>query len=292
MTLAIATAAACYLLLSVCLWRWQARLIFYPTRRIHRAPADLGVPCLQVRIPVAGRDDRVECLEGWWLPAEQPGASAILYLHGNGDNISVATYAEQALRLRNLGLSVLLFDYRGFGQSDGVFPSEASVYQDAECAWKYLIEHLKQSAARTHIYGHSLGGAVAIELATHHPEAAGLIVESSLTSIGDMGRHSGVFRIFPLKHLIHQRFDSISKLAALKMPVLFVHGTSDWTVPCRMSRLLFAAAPEPKQLLIIPGGHHLDCALVGGRVYLDTLLNFIDSCHRLMAGANVRIGDQ
>jgi uncharacterized protein len=271
--LAIATVAVSYLLLCFGLWRWQRRFIFYPTRSVHRYPTDLGVPCHSLRIPVAGV---AEFLDAWWLPAEQPNARSLLYFHGNGDNISIGHYADRAVLLRNLRLSVLLIDYRGYGQSDGLFPTEATVYHDAECAWRYLTEQLKATARQTYIYGHSLGGAIAIELATHHPEAAGLIVEGSFTSIRDMARYGGIFRIFPLRRLIHQRFDSISKLPLLKMPLLFVHGTRDWTVPCRMSRELFAAAPEPKQLLIVPGGHHLDNATVGGQAYLDTLRNFVN----------------
>jgi pimeloyl-ACP methyl ester carboxylesterase len=177
--------------------------------------------------------------------------------------------------MRNLGFSVLLFDYRGFGRSDGAFPSEASVYQDAECAWRHVVCRVGGKAQNAFIYGHSLGGAVAIELALHHPDAAGLIVESSFTSMRDMGTYLAIFRIFPLLRFVRHHFESIAKVSSLKMPVLFIHGTKDLTVPCRMSRELFAAAVEPKRLVIIPGGHHLDNATVGGRIYLDALGEFL-----------------
>ena len=271
-----AAAVAAYLLLYVCLWRFQARCIFFPTNTIERSPADLGVRCQQLRIPLNESDGRPQTLDAWWLPAHRENAPAVLYLHGNGDNISISTYADQAVRLRNLGLSVLLFDYRGFGRSDGAFPSEESVYQDAESAWRYLVEQLRMNSEPAFIYGHSLGGAIAIELAQRHPEAAGLIVESSFTSIREMARYFTIFRIFPLRHRLRHHFDSISKVPTLKVPVLFLHGTRDLTVPCRMSHELHAAAPEPKQLLIIRGGHHLDNAVIGGAVYLDTLRGFID----------------
>ena len=263
-----------YGLLSFCLWRWQAHLIFYPTQTIGETPADYGVAYEPVSIQLE-HEGGIQNLDGWWLPGTASKSKAILYLHGNGDNITIPTYVAQAVRMRNLGFSVLLFDYRGFGRSNGAFPSEVSVYEDAEYAWRYLLGRIGGTAKNAFIYGHSLGGAIAIEIAVRHPDAAGLVVESSFTSMRQMGRHFAVFGLFPVSSFLCHHFESIDKVSALKMPVLFIHGTKDLTVPCRMSQQLFAAAPEPKQLLIIPGGHHLDNAAVGGGKYLDVLRDFL-----------------
>jgi fermentation-respiration switch protein FrsA (DUF1100 family) len=274
--LAMATTAAFllgYLVAAFCLWKWQARLIFAPRTEIDATPESYGASFEEVWVPIPGSSGEAEKLNGWWMGAAQRNPKALLYLHGNGDNISAN--AAHAVRLHSLGLSVLLFDYRGYGRSGGGFPSEATVYADAETAWQYLVEQRRLSPNHIFIYGHSLGGAVAIELARRHPEAAGLIVESSFTSMADMARRLGVFRIFPLGVLLHQRFENISKVRSLRIPVLFLHGTSDRTVPFQMSQQLFSAAPEPKQLLLIPGGHHADCATVSRILYLTTMQAFV-----------------
>jgi alpha-beta hydrolase superfamily lysophospholipase len=253
-------------------WAWQAHLVFYPRAEVETTPGAFGAKFEEVSIPVITPSGTPESLDGWWIPAE-PDAKALIYLHGNGDNIGAN--AAHAVRLHSLGLAVLIFDYRGYGRSTGGFPSETKVYADAETAWKYLVEKRGFRPEHIFIYGHSLGGAVAIELAMHHPGAAGLIVESSLTSIADMGRRLPMFRWLPVDLLVRERFRSISKVGSLKIPVLFLHGTSDRTVPSQMSQQLYAAAPEPKQLVLVPGGHHADCATVGGSLYMDAVRGFV-----------------
>ncbi len=253
-------------------WAWQAHLVFYPRAEVVSTPEAFGASFEEVSIPVASATGKAATLDGWWIPAER-GTKALLYLHGNGDNIGAN--AEHAVRLHSLGLSALTFDYRGYGRSTGGFPSEAKVYADAETAWKYLVEQRGFRPDHIFVYGHSLGGAVAIELGTHHPDAAGLIVESSLTSVADMGRQLPMFRFLPLGLLVRERFQSISKVGSLKTSVLFLHGTSDQTVPYQMSQQLYAAARQPKQLVLIPGGHHADCAAVGGALYMDAVRGFV-----------------
>ena len=261
-------AIAVYALICVLVWKFQTRLIFMPARKLRCTPASLRVPGEEVTLALEGKD---ETLHGFWLPAE--GSKVVLYLHGNGDNIGVNL--PHAVLLRSLGISVFLFDYRGYGRSTGPFPSEARVYEDAQVAWKYLVSDRRYSPHQIVIYGHSLGGAVAIELASRHPEAAGLIVESSFTSITDMARYTRFFAIFPLGLLLENRFASLSKIGAISMPILLMHGTRDWTVPCHMTRTLFAAASEPKTMLLIEGGSHLDNSTIGGQRYLDAVREFV-----------------
>jgi pimeloyl-ACP methyl ester carboxylesterase len=267
----VALVIATYALISLLVWKFQTRLIFMPTRRIRHTPASLGVPGEEVQIPFQSRDGKQEILHGFWLPADGP--KVILYFHGNGDNIGVNL--PHAVLLRSLGISVLLFDYRGYGRSTGSFPSEARVCEDAEAAWRYLVNERHYSPRQIVIYGHSLGGAIAIEIANRHPEASALIVESSFTSVVDMARHTGIVALFPLRLLLENRFDSIAKISALRMPILLMHGTRDWTVPSRMTHELFAAASEPKTLVIIQGGSHLDNSTIGGQLYLDAVREFI-----------------
>ncbi len=161
------------------------------------------------------------------------------HLHGNGLNIG-ANIAH-ASRFHQLGFSVLLIDYRGYGRSEGAFPNEKKVYQDAATAWNYLVQKLQIPPRHIFIYGHSLGGAIAIDLAVKHPNAAGLIVESSFTSIREVVAYRNLFWMFPVNLILTQRFESIKKLPQLRMPILFIHGTADSTVPFFMSQ--FTALP-------------------------------------------------
>ena len=266
--IAITYFAACALL-----WNRQAHFIFFPSHVIDLTPANFGATLERVAV----RESSGESLRGWWIPAASGSECGIVYLHGNGGNISAN--AAQAVRLAGLGCSVLLLDYRGYGESDGTFPSESSVYADAEAMWNYAGER-GFKPYQTVIYGHSLGGAIAIELARHHPEAKGLIVESSLTSVRDIARQIPAYRAFPIALLATQHFDSIHKIPDVHIPVLFIHGTADRIVPFFMSQHLFAAANEPKRLVLIPGARHEDCAAVGGQRYLSAVSDFLENSAR------------
>jgi pimeloyl-ACP methyl ester carboxylesterase len=206
---------------------------------------------------------------------------ALIYLHGNGG--SIGANAAHACRLSRIGFGVLIFDYRGYGKSEGGPPTETQVYEDAEQAWQYLLRRPtemppgKNVAARTVIYGHSLGGAVAIELAKRHPEAGALIVESTFTSIREMAKQSPMFRYFPTWLILNQHMDSLTKIASVRMPVLLIHGTSDGVVPVAMSEQLYAAAPGRKQILLVPGAGHENCASVAGPKYAQAVAEFMKS---------------
>jgi fermentation-respiration switch protein FrsA (DUF1100 family) len=172
-------------------------------------------------------------------------------------------------QLRRFGFSVFAIDYRGFGKSDGELPSEASVYEDARAGWQWLTAR-EPDASRRYIYGHSLGGAVAIDLAANPPGdgagAKGLIVESSFTSLSELVSAMG-YGWVPARALLTQKFDSIEKIGQIRMPVLIVHGADDRYVPPRLSEALYAAAPSPKKLLLIPNGTHNNSAWTGDSDY-------------------------
>ena len=252
------------------IWDTQRESIFEPAAALQTSPARLGAPFEELRIPSGSGAERGD-LHAWWIPAEQTGAPTVLYLHGNSRNISYNL--ENALRYRALGSNLLLVDYRGYGKSTGGKPSEAKVYEDAEAAWQYLVKQRGVKPQQLFIYGHSLGGAVAIDLALRHPEAAGLITESTFTSMQAMGELK--YDFLPAGLLLNQRFESLQKITQLKVPLLLIHGTWDQKVPVGMAQQLFEAAPQPKTLVMIEGGEHSNNAAVGWVEYRDAVSAFI-----------------
>ena len=181
------------------------------------------------------------------------------------------------------GFNVLVVDYRGFAES---YPdetlSEATVYEDALAALNYLKCDRDFQSNRIFIYGHSLGGAVAIDLATRKEAegTAGLIVESTFTSIIDMSawKYYGLLRLLPVNLLLTERFDSVSKIQLIKCPILFIHGTEDPKVPPEMSRTLSDMAGELATLCLIDGAGHEDCCSIGRNEYREHVNNFVSTC--------------
>ncbi|HLP99153.1 MAG TPA: alpha/beta fold hydrolase [Sideroxyarcus sp.] len=257
--------------LAVCgyFWTIQRDKMYEPSTLIQTTPERLGMKYEQFTIPSGTGAERGE-LAAWWIPAEQSDAPTLLYLHGNKDNIGHRL--EHTQRLHDAGYHLLLVDYRGYGKSSGGGPSEAKMYEDAEAAWNYLLQQRKQEPRRAFIYGHSMGGAVAIELALHHPETAGLIVEASFTSMLDMAEAE--YPWLPVDMLLNQRFDSIHKVSKLKVPVLFIHGTWDARTPYRMSQRLYEQAAQPKTLKLIDGGEHSNSSSIGLLEYRAALNEF------------------
>jgi hypothetical protein len=229
-------------------------------------------------LPVAGAE-AVQHIHAWWWPAAngRADAPAILYLHGARWSLPGQLFRIE--ELRDFGFSVLAIDYRGFGKSDGDIPTEKTVYEDAHVAWNWLATQQTDPRWRF-IYGHSLGGAVAIDLAaslngdgdtpSEPPPAAGLIVESSFTNLEDMAK-SLTYPWLPVGLLLSQKFDSIDKIAKVKLPVLIVHGAADHFVPARFSEALYRAAPGAKKLLLIDGGTHNNSMRTGALQYREAL---------------------
>jgi alpha-beta hydrolase superfamily lysophospholipase len=228
-----------------------------------------GMPegVIEASLPVqAGK--KTQHVNSWWWPADDPKAPAVLYLHGARWNLTGQLFRIQ--QLHDFGFSVFAIDYRGFGKSDGDLPSEETVYEDARVAWQALAQR-QPDPKRRFIYGHSLGGAIAIDLASHldrsgAPQARGLIVESSFTTLADIAR-SFSYPWLPLQLILSQKFDAVDKIAQVGIPVLVVHGTDDRYVPSRFSEQLFEAAPGRKKLLLIEGGTHNNSMRVGESAY-------------------------
>jgi fermentation-respiration switch protein FrsA (DUF1100 family) len=209
----------------------------------------------EVWIPVGAGGER---LHAWWLAA--PGAEqTLLYFHGARVNLSGSVYRLRAFR--NAGFNVLALDYRGFGKSSPALPSEQSVYEDAEAAWRWLETRVPDPRRRI-LYGHSLGGAIAAEVALRGGNAAALVLESSFTSIAELAGPG-----LP----ITQRLDLAGKLGRLELPVLIVHGARDELVPAEMAERLYRAARGPKRLLLVEGAGHRWVAMHAGEALFAAL---------------------
>jgi len=256
------------------LWHAQRELIFFPSRDVHLVPSSQGLPYEEVWIPVGSNPSAR--LNGWWLPAHDATAPTLLYLHGNDFNLS--SNLEHIARFHRMGFAVFAIDYRGYGKSEGAFPSEAQVYDDAEAAWDYLVLQRRIEPRRIFIFGHSLGGAIAIELALRRPDAAGVIAEGTFTSVPELA--SRIYWMFPTGWLVNQHFDSLGRVPKLRVPILFIHGKADTEIPYAMSEALYRASAEPKWLTLVPGGGHEDSARVDGSPFEKAVTEFAATVDR------------
>jgi fermentation-respiration switch protein FrsA (DUF1100 family) len=229
--------------------------------------------------PIAGLDPvRIEIttedsvrLVGWRMG--DPGASAarwLLMFHGNGGDISHGGRQEHYAALRELGLNLLTFDYRGYGESEGE-PSERGVYRDADAAYAYLRDSLGVPADRILIFGHSLGSAVAVDLASRVP-SAGLILEGAFTSVPDVGQRTYFF--VPVRLMARNRFDAAEKIARVSAPKLFLHATADEVIPFDLGERLYELAPGPKHFVRLDGGHN-DAYSADSAAYFGGVAEFL-----------------
>lgn len=243
--------------------RVENSFVFYPASSFELTPSDLGLPYEDIFFTTADG----ERLHGWLfpLPCDSP---IILFCHGNAGNIS---YRLDNIRmLLESGLSVFIFDYRGYGKSTGT-PSERGLYRDGEAAWDYLVQEQQVRPERIVLFGRSLGAAVAVDLALKR-KVRSLIAEGAFTSTREMAK-----TLFPLNLLslfIPAHYNNREKVARLPLPKLIVHGDADEIVPFAMGKKLFAAAMIPKWFYRIPGAGHNDTYLVGGRTYFEALAAF------------------
>lgn len=261
--LAIILVLAAFPALWLLLRKFEQHQMYAPLRELEATPADAGWGYEDVHLTA---DDRIR-IHGWWVPVER-NRGTVLFCHGNAGNISHRL--ESIAVFRRLGMNVLIFDYRGYGLSEGS-PDEEGTYRDAEAAYRYLREERAIPAEEIIIFGRSLGGAVAIELA-RRAQAAGLICEATFTSAVEMGKL--IFPSLPVGLLVRNKYDSISKVGGLELPVLFIHSPEDDLVPYEHGLALFQAAAEPKEFLPIAGGHG-DGFLAAGPAYAAGLDSFL-----------------
>lgn len=200
-------------------------------------------------MPVAGASQQLAL---WWLPHTDPNAPTLLYLHGTFRNLAQNLHKINALR--EAGFAVLAVDYRGWGESTAITPSEQTILQDARITWAELVRRESRPAQRV-IYGHSMGSGVAVDIASKLPSQAdygALILESAFTSFPDVAAQAGWLARL-VSGFSNERFASIDKIAKVQVPLLMIHGTQDSTVPVKLGLQLFEAANAPKQWLAIEG---------------------------------------
>jgi hypothetical protein len=255
-------------------------IIFFVVRRLefmatyHPEPY---VPGPDWAVPANGEEVWVNVvngqrIHGWFLRAtNQPAIATVLHCHGNGGNLSSVAWVAQELAKR--GFDTMIFDYRGYGRSEGRLTDEWGLYADAQAIYEHLVRDRGVNAEKLALYGQSLGTTAAIDLASRLPCGA-LVVESGLSSASDMGRVSFPWLPRQLHFLAKNRFESARKIASVKCPALITHGTSDEVIPVEQGRKLYESARDPKRLVIVEGGDHF---LFGsaGEQFVSGMVDFI-----------------
>jgi len=241
-------AASAYLALMLVIYLLQGRMVFLantPGRALTATPGDIGLGYENVLLTTP--DD--ETLHGWYVPAAH-SAGTVLFFHGNAGNISHRLYSIEIFH--QLGLDVLIADYRGYGESSGS-PGEKGTYTDAQTAWDYLVGERGIPPGKIVVFGRSLGGAVASWLAARTTPGA-VILESCFTSGPDMAAR--LYPFLPARLITRIRYPVKEYVTHISSPLLVVHSRQDEIIPFDMGEAVFAAAPEPREMLIISGDHN------------------------------------
>jgi fermentation-respiration switch protein FrsA (DUF1100 family) len=226
----------------------EKALIFRPDERTV-GPSPNRFALLEKRVTYPSTDDVT--VSAWLVPAAEPSDRWMLICHGNLGSIGYGARPEFYASMRDLGINLLAFDYRGFGESNGT-PDEHGFYDDATASYRYLTDTLGVPPEQIVIFGHSLGSGVAIELASR-VSAAGLIVEGAYTSVVDRGQE--LYPYFPIAYMATQRFPSLDRIGRIAIPTLFLHSPDDRVIPYAHGRRLFDAARSQKRFVDVRGGH-------------------------------------
>lgn len=230
-------------------------------------PASIRAGSEDVWIPIA---EGIR-IHGWWVPGKVPARGTFLFSHGNAGNL---THRDEHLQeLSKHGFNVLIYDYEGYGRSDGA-PNEKTCTRDGIAAFDYLTSVRKIPAREIFIFGESIGGGISVEVALQRPEAAGLILQSAFTSLPEVAQVHYPF--LPARWIARTKFNNFAKIGSVKMPVRIEHGTVDEIVPFSHGERLFAAAPEPKQFVPVEGAGHNDLIWVAGRSHFQGLREWAD----------------
>ena len=258
--------AIAYTALTLVLFLLQSHLVYYPntpSREVTATPDQAGLAYESVNFTT---EDGV-LLDGWFLPTEQP-RGVLLFFHGNAGNIS---HRLESLRIfHDLGLSTFIFDFRGYGRSEGK-ASEQGTYRDAAAAWRYLTVERGIPTQSIVYFGRSLGASIAAHLAMKQAPRA-LILESAFTSVPDVGARAYPF--LPVRWLARFRYDTKEYLKSVSAPILLIHSPHDEIIPFKFGRELFASANEPKRFFEIRGGHN-DGFRVSGKAYVNAIDAFL-----------------
>ncbi|MBF0610732.1 MAG: alpha/beta hydrolase [Magnetococcales bacterium] len=242
---------------------FQESVVFFPRPDRGSSPLEWGIPAREFKVDSGGNS-----LQGWYFPAGE-GAMVVHFSHGNASTIGMLR--DYTLLFHGMGMGVMVYDYRGYGQSQGK-PDEAGVYEDGEATWRYLTTELGVDPRRVIFFGHSLGGGVACYLAEKFPSLA-LVVEGSFTSLPELGQQ--VYPFLP-RWVGRIHFNNRSRLARLQTPVMIIHARGDEVVPLSHGEALFAAARPPKQWLEVEGGHDRGFVQAGTQAH-ETFRQFIQT---------------
>lgn len=254
-----------YLFVSVYLYFSQPGFVYMPSKVVENTPTVIGLKYEEVILTTS---DQV-LISAWFTPSDQ-NKGVVLFCHGNAGNLS---HRIDSIHLfHKLGFSSLVFDYRGYGRSGGS-PSEKGTYLDAECAWKFLLDTKGFSSEEIIVWGRSLGGAVAARLA-YEKKARGLIVESSFTSIPDMGVE--MYPLLPVRLLARFKYSTLEYVKQVNCPILVVHSPQDEMIPFHHGQKIFEAANPPKKFLQITGSHNEGYLLSPN--YLEGIKDFLTLC--------------
>ena len=249
---------------------WQRGLAYAPSREIMATPQLESLAFTDQWVESPATDGvAAGLLHGWWIPHSSSDAPAVLYLQGNSGNISSNRNISVIHGLHRAGFAVLAIDYRGYGRSTMALPNESALYADAQAAWERMLI-LAPHAKKRLIYGHSLGGAVAIDLALTATDLDALVVEGTYTSFAEVVQTTR-YGWLPLSLILTQKYASDEKIKNIRVPKLFIHGSSDEIIPVEMGKRLYAISLEPKSLLIVPDGRHRDTAVKAGGEWIKAM---------------------
>ena len=249
---------------------WQRGLAYAPSREIMATPQLESLVFTDQWVESPATDGvAAGLLHGWWIPHSSSDAPAVLYLHGNSGNISSNRNISVIHSLHRAGFAVLAIDYRGYGRSAMALPNESALYADAQAAWERMLI-LAPHAKKRLIYGHSLGGAVAIDLALTATNLDALVVEGTYTSFAEVVQTTR-YGWLPLSLILTQKYASDEKIKNIRVPKLFIHGSLDEIIPVEMGKRLYAISLEPKSLLIVPDGRHRDTAVKAGGEWIKAM---------------------
>jgi len=261
-------AASIYVLLALVLYLLQGKMVFLsdmPGRALTASPDAIGLEYEDVFLTTSDN----ERLHGWYVPAVN-ARGVVLFFHGNAGNIS---HRLDSIAIFNqLGLSTLIIDYRGYGESSGK-TSEQGTYLDAQSAWDYLVDQRGVPAESIVIFGRSLGGAIGAWLGSHQRPAA-VIIESSFSSGVDMGRR--LYPFLPVRLITRLRYPVAEYASRLQSPVLVVHSRDDEIIPFAMGEAIYAAVNQPKKILELRGDHNAGF-YISQQIYIPGLDQFIES---------------
>ena len=253
-----------YLLILIFVYLLQSRLLYFPDKTIIANPGYYGLKYLDVTLKTS---DNLN-LQSWFIPADS-AKYTLLFCHGNAGNISHRL--ESIKQFHELGFNIFIFDYRGYGKSEGSI-TEQGTYLDAQAAWEYLINEKNINPQNIIIFGRSLGAAIACDLASGK-QCAALIMESAFKSVPDLGAQ--IYPFLPVRWLSRFSYNNLEKIRKINYPVLLIHSRQDEIIPFSHGEKLFEVANQPKQFLEIHGSHN-DGFYISDIIYKKGIREFLD----------------